>query len=224
MNNIDMEIPQLYKLKASDREKLIKTYMSAFREYPKLMNVFPDNSKRLCALEATLRYYTSYDLRYGSGFSIDENVNEAVLAVHSSQMHYSFLRHLRAGSYSHGYRAAMKKLSGSDRRMRIELFKELDLLEKTITVPSPHIYVDFLGVTERYQHQGRGRKLMSHLCRYADIHDIPLMLFTNTAEDIRFYQSLGFDIIGKTSSEKFGFVNIYLLYGTGRSMDDPSDA
>lgn len=213
MNNVNIKIPQLYEIKHTDQEKLIKTYMSAFREYPKLMNVFPDTQKRLYALEATLRYYTAYDLTYGSGFSIDENVNEAVIAVHSSQMHYSFLRHLRAGSYSRGYRNAMKSLSGSDRSRRTELFKELDRLEKNVKVPSPHIYVDFLGVAEQYQHQGRGRKLMSYICRYADSHGLPVMLFTNTADDIRFYQSLGFNIIGQTSSEKFGFTNTYMLYG-----------
>ena len=53
---------------------------------------------------------------------------------------------------------------------------------------------------------------MSQVCRYADQIGLPIMLFTNTADDIKFYQSLGFRIIGETSSERFGFVNTYMLY------------
>ena len=53
---------------------------------------------------------------------------------------------------------------------------------------------------------------MTQVCRYADEVCLPVMLFTNTADDVKFYQSLGFDVIGETSSEKFGFVNTYMLY------------
>ena len=93
------------------------------------------------------------------------------------------------------------------------MFEELDRLEAGVDIPRPHIYLDFLGVDEKYQHQGRGRKLMTEVCRYADNKELPIMLFTNTEDDIRFYESLGFKIIGKTASQKFGFTNTYLLYG-----------
>ena len=205
-------IPQLYKLKNSDKEKLVLTYLSAFESYPKLMQAFSDKKTRLLALEATLRYYTAFDLRYGSGFSLDENVREAVLIIHSDRMKYTFLKHLAAGSYGKEYRAVISKLSKEEKQTRAALFEELDRLEATVDIPRPHIYADFLGVASEYQHQGRGRKLMSQVCRYADQIGLPIMLFTNTAYDIKFYQSLGFRIIGETSSERFGFVNTYMLY------------
>ena len=205
-------IPQLYKLKNSDKEKLVLTYLSAFESYPKLMQAFSDKKTRLLALEATLRYYTAFDLRYGSGFSLDENVREAVLIIHSDRMKYTFLKHLAAGSYGKEYRAVISKLSKEEKQTRAALFEELDRLEATVDIPRPHIYADFLGVASEYQHQGRGRKLMSQVCRYADQIGLTIMLFTNTADDIKFYQSLGFRIIGETSSERFGFVNTYMLY------------
>ena len=37
-----MEIKGLYKLKKTDQEKLIQTYMDAFQDYPKMMKAFPD--------------------------------------------------------------------------------------------------------------------------------------------------------------------------------------
>lgn len=211
-NTKKIDIPQLYKLKSSDSEQLILIYMNAFEEYPKMMNTFTDKRTRLLALEATLRYYTAYDLKYGYGFSLDENVHEAALLVHSDDMNYTLFKHLRAGSYSSSYRKVMRKLSKEERKMRIRLFEELDRLEKEMVIPSPHLYVDFLGVEEKFQHQGRGRKLMTQICSYADDVNLPIMLFTNTEDDVKFYKSLGFHVIGETSSEKFGFTNTYLVY------------
>ncbi len=212
MNYKKLQIPGLYRIPGCDYEKIIKIYMDAFRSYPKLMSSFPDEEARIAALEATLRFYVMYDLRYGAAFSLDESICEACIIVHSDNMKYSVPKHLLSGSYGRGYRTAMKKLTRQERKKRIQLFDELDRLEADVKIPTPHIYVDFLGVAGSYQHQGRGRRLMSLICAYADEVKLPVMLFTNTDEDVTFYQSLGFDIIEITSSEKFGFTNTYMLY------------
>lgn len=213
MNTLkNLTIPGLYKIKKSDREKVCHTFLNAFQRYPKLMQAFPRERERLFALEATIRYYCAYDLHYGAGFSLDDNINEAVLLVHSDNMNYTLPKHIIAGSYSSKYRKIMNLLSPADRSKRIKLFDELDALEKNVDIPTPHIYLDFLGTREKYQGQGRGRRMMKKICAYADSVATPIMLFTNTAADVTFYQSLGFRIIGETTSEKFGFTNTYLLY------------
>lgn len=207
-----LEIPRLYRIRRSDREKMYLTFLSAFRSYPKLLQAFPDAKERLPAVEATIRFYGSYDFRYGAGFSLDEEIREAVLMVHSDDMGYSLLRHLAAGSYGKVYRRDMGLLSVSDRRKWRLLFDELDRLEQGVNIPRPHLYLDFLGVRQECQHQGRGRKLMERVCVCADSIGLPMMLFTNTAEDVAFYESLGFHVIGQTSSATFGFTNTYMLY------------
>jgi len=176
-----------------------------------MLNAFPDDETRIPAIEATIRYYGAYDLRYGSAFSLDSDINEACVIIHSDDMKYTFLRHLLSGSYSSSYRHAMKKLNKADRTKRLRLFDELDRLEATIDIPRPHIYLDFLGTKEECQHQGRGRRLMNKICGFADDVQLPIMLFTNTDEDVAFYQSLGFHIIDIVSSEEFGFTNTYLI-------------
>jgi len=211
-NTFNIEIPELYKLKRSDRERLVLTYFSAFESYPKLMSAFPDRNTRLFALEATLRYYTAYDLKYGSGYSLDKDIHEAVMIIHSDRMDYTFRKHVTAGSYGKGYRAALRGLSKEDRLTRTKLFNELDRLENGVDIAFPHLYIDFLGVAREYQSCGRGKRLMSRICAYADSVDLPLMLFTNTDDDVKFYQSLGFHIIGITHSDEFGFTNTYLQY------------
>ena len=60
--------------------------------------------------------------------------------------------------------------------------------------------------------QGRGSKLLQKICRYADAQGLPIMLFTNGEEDIKFYLKNGFRIFGVTKSEEFGFENTYMWY------------
>ncbi len=206
-----MKIDSLYKLKKEDKEKLVQTYMDAFKYYPKLMSAFPDKNKKDAALEATLRFYTAYDMEFGEALSTDEAVKDGICIVHSDEMGYTEERYLQAGSYSSEYKAAMAKLTPEDQQRRLELFDELDRLEAELEIPRPHIYADFLGVQEAVQQQGRGRKLMTAVCEYADSLRLPVMLFTNTEEDVAFYESMGFRVIGIARSEKFGFVNTYML-------------
>lgn len=206
-----MEIEGLYKLTRADEEKLIETFADAFQHYPKLMAAFPKKETRLAAVEATLRYYTAYDMEYGHAFALDEKIQEGVCLVHSDEMHYTKERHEQAGSYSPAYWAAMEKLTETEQEQWEALFDELDALEKGIELPEPHLYVDFLGVKSACQHQGRGRKLMAAVCEYAKKLELPLMLFTNTEEDVAFYKSLGFQVVGIVRSENFGFVNTYLV-------------
>lgn len=207
-----LDIPGLYRIKPSDRENMYRTFLNAFRSYPKLMQAFPGERERIPALEATIRFYGAYDFCYGAGFSLDKEIREAVLMVHSDDMRYSLLRHLVAGSYGKAYRRAMGLLSEEDRMKWRLLFDELDRLEQGVNIPHPHLYLDFLGVHQERQHQGRGRKLMERVCACADSARLPMMLFTNTAEDVAFYESLGFHVIGQTSSATFGFTNTYMLY------------
>jgi GNAT superfamily N-acetyltransferase len=175
------------------------------------MTAFPDKEKKDAALEATLRFYTAYDMEFGAAYSTDETVKDGVCFGHSDEMGYTEERYRQAGSYSPEYEAAMARLNDEDKQRRLDLFDELDRLEAELDIPRPHIYADFLGVREEVQHQGRGRRLMTAVCEYAQSLGLPVMLFTNTEEDVAFYQSMGFHIIGVARSEKFGFVNTYLL-------------
>lgn len=206
-----MEIKGLYKLKKEDQEALVQTYMDAFRNYPKLMNAFPKEEAKEAALEATLRYYVAYDMEFGAAFSTDESVNDGICIVYSSEMNYTKERHEKAGSYSRKYQEAMDRLTPQEQKRRVELFDELDRLEKDVPIPYPHLYADFLGVREAFQGQGRGKKLVNAVCSFAQEQGLPVMLFTNTPEDVNFYKSLGFKVIDIVQSEEFGFVNTYLL-------------
>ena len=49
-------------------------------------------------------------------------------------------------SYSKGYRSAMNRLTKEERKIRVSLFEELDRLETTVDIPSPHIYLSLIHI------------------------------------------------------------------------------
>ena len=163
-----IRIPLLKELTGKEIDRVTDLFMDAFQEYPKLKFAFPEKEKKLAALEATIRFYASYDIKFGKGYSLDSSINEAVLIVESDQIKYTAFRHLRAGSYSLKYRKAMNRLKKEDRQKRIRLFEELDAMEQKLNIPRPHLYVDFFGSTNR--HAGAGKRAKTHgaylrLCR-----------------------------------------------------------
>ncbi|MEG0829494.1 MAG: GNAT family N-acetyltransferase [Anaerovoracaceae bacterium] len=208
-----MKIDNLYPLTKYDEEKLVQLYLDAFKDYPKLQVAFPEEDKKKAALESTVRFYVAYDLHFGQAFSLDSAIGEAVCVVHSDDMAYNEESYSKAGCRSDRYKKAMAQLTPEEQARQRALFDEVDRLEDTLDFPYPHLYLDFLGVKTSAQHQGRGRKLMSRICDYATSKSLPLMLFTNTSDDVKFYESLGFNVVAITESSEFGFVNTYLVKG-----------
>lgn len=206
---VSIKIDGLFEVQSIDI--LTELFLDAFQNYPKLMFAFQQSECRRTALEATIRYYCAYDLKYGKAYALDQKVREAVVIVESNQMKYNFLRHFVAGSYSKEYRKAMNRLTREEKKKRILLFQEIDRLETTIELPKEHLYIDFLGVKTEMQGQGRGRRLMEYICHYSDQRKLPLMLFTNTDMDVKFYHGLGFHLAGETQSMQFGFTNWYMV-------------
>jgi hypothetical protein len=123
---MEIKIHTLEELTIRDIDRVTDLFMDAFHDYPKLKLAFPQNESRLAALEATLRFYIAYDMKFGKCYSLDKMVNEAILIVESDQIKYNFFRYLIAGSYSRKYINAMKRLGKEGRQNRIKLFEELD--------------------------------------------------------------------------------------------------
>ncbi|MHC1723333.1 MAG: GNAT family N-acetyltransferase [Aminipila sp.] len=194
-----------------DKEKVIATLTSAFIDYPKLTKGFPERGRRAIAVEATLRFYVAYCMRYGKAYALNEKCQGAVVIIPSSRRKGSKLKYMIAGSYSPKYKNAISRLTGEEQKIRIELFNEMDQMETEIKFPSKYIYVNFLGVKPEYQRQGNGRAIMERVLDYSKGKNLPVMLFTNQPKDVEFYQSMGFKIMGITSSKKYQFINIYLL-------------
>ena len=217
------EIKELHKIERKDIEKVYGMMIKSFRNYPKLIGSFPDWEDRQAAIEMVIRYYGAFDFEYGQVYSLDETLSEVLMIMFSEEEVYTEERFEAAGSDSDAFRAAAARLGEEGVRRWWAFFDEVDRTEAELeTIPDRYIYADFLCVGEEAQGQGRGSRIIQAACRYADEIGLPIMLFTNGEEDIRFYQKNGFKVIGVTKSEAFGLENTYVLYEpkAGAEADD----
>ena len=207
------EIKELYKIKEEELEQVFEIMTRAFKNYVKLVGTFPDWEDRQAAIEMVIRFYGAFDFRYGCAYSLDEELKEVLMIMFSEEEVFTEERFRAAGSYSEKFYAAASRLSEEDRQRWWDFFDEVDRTEAELaSIPDKYLYADLVCVAEEAQGQGRGSRLIQAACRYADQVELPIMLFTNGEDDIRFYQKNGFRIIGVTSSEEFGFENTYVLY------------
>ena len=214
------EIKELHKIERKDIEKVYGMMMKSFKNYPKLIGSFPDWEDRQAAIEMVIRYYGAFDFEYGYAYSLDESLSEVLMIMFSEEEVYTEERFEAAGSYSDEFRAAAARLGEEGVRRWWDFFDEVDRTEAELeTIPDRYIYADFLCVSEEVQGQGRGSRIIQAACRYADEIGLPIMLFTNGEEDIRFYRKNGFKVIGVTKSEDFGLENTYVLYEPKESAE-----
>ena len=206
------DIKGLYRIQDKDYENLYNMFLGAFRNYEKLVGAYPDWDDRQAAIEMVIAYYLAYDFRYGAGYSLDENINEAVVVCHSDDMDYSDERILEADCENEKFRAAASRLTDEQVQFWFDFFDEFDRQEAALDIPKPHIYADYVAVRDGMQGQGRGSRIIGRLKEYADEQGLPIMLFTNGERDVEFYLKNGFRIIGVTKSEEFRFENTYMLY------------
>lgn len=194
-----------------DKEKVVSTLISAFTDYPQLIKAFPKRNRRIIAIEANLRFYAVYSMRFGRAYSLDNECNGIVILLSSFQRKASKFKYKIAGSYSSKYKDTISSLTEQEKKTRLELFSEMELMEKDINFPAKYMYISFLGVRREYQRQGIGHKIMEKVIEYGKQKTIPIVLCTSEPKDVDFYQSLGFKIMGITSSKKYEFINIYLV-------------
>lgn len=198
-------------IRVRDKEKVIATLTSAFTNYPKLAKAFPEQGRRAIAIEANLRFYVAYAMKFGQAYTLDDKCQVMVVIIPSSRRKASKLKYIIAGSYSKRYKNAVLSLTEEEQKTRLEIFEEMNQMETEIVFPSKYIYVSFLGVKSEYQKQGNGREILDKIITYAKEKKLPIVLFTNEPKGVEFYQSMGFKIMGITSSKKFQFINIYLI-------------
>jgi len=206
-----MEIKGLYKIKKKEQEQFLETVWDVFQSFPK-KEFFDMKAETVqAAQKAAVWYFVNYEMKYGSAFSSDETIRDSVCVIHSDEMNATQERYRAAGSYGPEFEKAMAKLTGGQKKYWWDLFEEFDRQEANLDLPYPHLYLDYLGVREAWRRQGRGRRMVQAVCDYASSVKLPIVLFTNTEEDIRFYESLGFRELDIISSEEFDFFYTYMV-------------
>lgn len=209
MSRIDIE--NLHKVTEKEMDALFSTLKSAFASYPKLDGAFPDPAEKAAAFEMVIEYYGRFDMKYGTFYSLDENITEGI-AVLDSNEEYSEEKMREAGCESSRFCSLREQLGSEAAQRWYDFCDELDRQESLLDLPDEYIYVDFLAVSPDKQGCGRGRRLIEAVCQKADEEKLPVMLFTNGEKDVQFYINRGFEIAGITECERLGMKNVYMLY------------
>ncbi|HKJ36886.1 MAG TPA: GNAT family N-acetyltransferase [Solirubrobacterales bacterium] len=71
-------------------------------------------------------------------------------------------------------------------------------------VTYPHLYLWYIGVEPGLQGGGVGRALMADLNARADSLGVPAYLETATRPNLRFYESLGYEVVGELTVPAYG--------------------
>lgn len=194
-----------------DRDRAVAILAAAFADYPQLKSAFPDRSRRLAVTEAVLRFQVNLSMRYGGVYALTRECQEVALVLPSSRKKVSRLRLLLAGNEAGRYRQALERLTEQERRTKKEIFSEMGQMESEIAFPSRYLYISYMGVHGDYQKQGKGRRLMEKILAHGERKGLPLVLSTSKPEQVAFFQGLGFQVMGITSSRHFQFINIYII-------------
>ncbi len=90
-------------------------------------------------------------------------------------------------------------LPGADRKRMMKVMRQLDAKRKE-HVPEPHWYLMALGTDPGRQGQGLGSALVRAGTRQADEATTLTYLETETEENVRYYEHLGFDVVEEVTA------------------------
>ena len=88
-------------------------------------------------------------------------------------------------------------LSSHDRRRMMAVLRQGDQRRKEL-MPSPHWYLEAIGVDPEHQGAGFGSSLVRAGMWRADRDQTPIYLETETEGNVRFYEHHGFDVVEQT--------------------------
>ncbi|MDJ0770351.1 MAG: GNAT family N-acetyltransferase, partial [Ilumatobacter sp.] len=105
-------------------------------------------------------------------------------------------------------RSAMA-LPADDRRRMMPMFRQLDQKSKQ-HVPEPHWYLMALGTEPHRQGQGLGSALVRVATQRADQAATRTYLETETADNVRYYERHGFEVVEEVTTVGLG-VPVWLM-------------
>lgn len=207
------EIKGLHKITPDEYDKLFDLLKRAFEGYPEYVEVYDhDPVKSAAGFEMVLTYYGAYNLHFGGAYSLDENLTEAIVILHSDFMDYSDERCLEANCDNEAFRKAASVLTEEEVQKWFDFNVVLDSEEKQLDLPRPHFYVDFVAVSPEHQGEGRGGQLLRKICEYGQSINTPIMLFTNRDDEVAFYSHMGFRIAGVIDVPEEGLHSTYFVH------------
>jgi GNAT superfamily N-acetyltransferase len=192
MSKLDQESDpiSIWALTESDLAAASHVLTRAFADDPFFTFSIPDSATRMEHLppffETCLRYGTMYGRVFGAGRTPGV-IHGVAWWYRFPEFHYDESRAQAAGF------GEIDRLLG-DGSKRIELVSRAVDLEMERTLPQPRANLDQIGVDPSAQGSGIGSALVRHVVEEAASEGLPVALWTDSQENVSFYQHHGFDV------------------------------
>lgn len=186
------QMENLYKVQKKDILKAGVALASAFQHDSVWKLFFKDEAtidQKGTLYESPIKYCFKYGEVYGSSEHL-----EGIAAWTSGDLaDLTIWRLIRSGAIISGMKAlrVCTKLA----RKTDRIFKPLEADRKANMKGRAYIYLMIIGVAAEFQGQGFGRKLLGALIEESEQAGIPIYTETQTEENVRFYEGLGFRAI-----------------------------
>jgi len=181
---------EMVRLHAGAVPDIVEVFAEAFRDYPVMRFVLPEDDDYTARLESLIHFFVSArSLRGEPLVGVVENGRLAAAATISYPTDTGgppALATLRDATWAR---------LGAEARARYEACGEV---WRTFTAPEPHIHLNMIGVRRAAQGRGHGRQLLEYVHQFS--RDTPgsqgVTLTTEDPQNVGFYQLAGYEVTG----------------------------
>ena len=191
-HNAEKKERMLYRLQRGDVARASKVLADAF-QYDPLWNMIYERESRL---EKRLRFAfgasVRYCLKYGEVYAPSEDLEGVMGFVPGEYADMNVWRMLRSGSIISGMRMGLNTA-----KKMAPIFKLVNEDRRKHMAGQTYLHLSVVGVATALQGMGFGRKLIGAAIDKSQRADLQLYLETETEENMKMYEHLGFRLLKK---------------------------
>ena len=183
------QMENLYKVQKKDILKAGVALASAF-QHDSVWRMFFRDEATIDQKGTLFQAPIKYCLRYGEVYATSEHLEGIAAWVPGDHADMTIWRVIRSGAIISGLKAmrACTKLAQQQGR----IFEPLQADRRANMKGRAYVYLTIIGVASEFQGQGFGGKLLRALIGESEQVGIPIYTETQTEENVRFYERLGF--------------------------------
>jgi GNAT superfamily N-acetyltransferase len=185
---MDAESDKLIELRKDLITSAARTLAHAFKDDPIINYIYPNANDQETKLPYLYQSLLRLFLGYAHIYITSDRVEGIAVWRSYKKTNLSFRQFLLSGALWPALRI------GISAAKRITLFDYIESKHKK-PVPSPHWYLDVLGVAPQFQGQGFAGKLLRGMLLRIEKEGIPCYLETEKEKNILFYQHFNFKVI-----------------------------
>ncbi len=203
----------LYEVQKEDLRKGGVVLADAFQNDPFWEHLLIDGTTE--QLGAFFEYPIRYGMKFGKVYATSKRLEGIGAWSNSEYADMTPLRGMQTSSLSALFRMGPGMFVKTMKMMKIMAPLEEDR-KKNMEGKGPYIYFMVLGVATKHQGKGHGAKIIRHVIKESEKRKIPIYLETSTKLNVKVYEHMGFEVMGKTDFPEVGHPQWGLIREPGK--------